>query len=276
MFCPRCGREIRAESRFCAYCGAPIASVSQPEPSIQHSPSEGYAPPQQVPAAPVTTAAPGTDAYPQAAPPVASPPLYPQAAPPMPGPEAYRQTTHATAGPQAYGREAQVTPEQKRSAILWLLVIIGVIVISVIVLIVLFLIAKGGGKSSGQAAKPAVEASAETGSKEMEADAETGTNTAGEEEQQVAKGALDETRTEKVVLPVDSEEEAVALVMRDPYVRDWYANSPNAQVEASDEGDHYMVHVFQVVQNDPSGGHAATYGWYTVDKLTGEVTDMLR
>lgn len=81
----------------------------------------------------------------------------------------------------------------------------------------------------------------------------------------------DESET---TLPVDSEEEAldyVFLQFREAY--DWYLTTENAQVEVTDEGDSYQVHLFEYVE-DYSGGHTATYGWYAVDKETGEVFEM--
>lgn len=79
----------------------------------------------------------------------------------------------------------------------------------------------------------------------------------------------------EVSLPVDSEEEAVALVLQDPVVLDFYLTAPNAQIEVTDEGSFYLVHVFEVVMHSATEGHNATCGWYSVDKQTGVVDNYI-
>jgi len=79
-----------------------------------------------------------------------------------------------------------------------------------------------------------------------------------------------------VTLPVDSEGEAIELVlMLYPDLNDWYLATPESQVEVFDEGDSYQVHFFEYVEDDVTGGHTATYGWYAVDKETGEVFEIV-
>lgn len=76
-------------------------------------------------------------------------------------------------------------------------------------------------------------------------------------------------------LPVDSEEEAVDYVFKEfPDVFNWYMAVETADVEVTDEGDSYQVHFFEYVEDDVTGGHTATYGWYAVDKETGEVFEI--
>jgi uncharacterized RDD family membrane protein YckC len=41
VFCPKCGKEVAAEAKFCANCGA----VLQATPTVTPAPSSGYAPP---------------------------------------------------------------------------------------------------------------------------------------------------------------------------------------------------------------------------------------
>lgn len=385
MFCPRCGKEIKPESRFCVYCGAPVTQASPPVPPAQ--------PPSQPPP---------SAAYQQ------------PAMPPQAG---------AAPAPPAGGaphQAQQITPQQKRSAVLWLLVIIGVIVVSVLVLIVLFLIAhqgtKKGAAQNDTTAEETLEAEAREAEKvvrafydalvkkdvdkllglmepqlvtelreslgsdfkrklaeyyfstvpqgtkveiremetEVEGDRATVTITEGTlyypdaggggssveasesglEPLQLVKtegkwyltsetladlgisvediqsyfsgeelagdehggdeelsdldtgegesGGSDLTDGQEqwpldmeVTLPIDSEQEAVAQVMKDPFVRDFYLTAPNSRVEVDDQGDHYLVHVFEVVQDSPTTSHTATCGWYAVEKDTGAVHNVV-
>ncbi|GGF76720.1 hypothetical protein GCM10010912_22300 [Paenibacillus albidus] len=40
------------------------------------------------------------------------------------------------------------------------------------------------------------------------------------------------------------------------------------------EGNNYVVHVYEVIMDDETTGHTATYGWYYVDKSTGKIESM--
>lgn len=44
-----------------------------------------------------------------------------------------------------------------------------------------------------------------------------------------------------------------------------------ASFEVQDDGDEWLVQVFEIVKNDNELSHTATFGWYQVNKKTGEV-----
>ncbi|MBI5621555.1 hypothetical protein HY933_01665 [Candidatus Falkowbacteria bacterium] len=44
-----------------------------------------------------------------------------------------------------------------------------------------------------------------------------------------------------------------------------------AQIVVEDSGEEWNVHVFEIVNNGDST-HTATFGWYRVNKKTGEIT----
>ena len=44
-----------------------------------------------------------------------------------------------------------------------------------------------------------------------------------------------------------------------------------ANFEIEDEGEKWLIQVFEIVQNDDSPSHTATFNWYQVDKKTGAV-----
>ncbi|HBU28071.1 TPA: hypothetical protein DEB00_03080 [Candidatus Uhrbacteria bacterium] len=58
------------------------------------------------------------------------------------------------------------------------------------------------------------------------------------------------------------------------YMADLNKLGSKAQITAEDLGDEWNVHVYEIVINGDSS-HTATFGWYRVNKKTGEVkTDM--
>ncbi|WP_152399097.1 stalk domain-containing protein [Paenibacillus cellulositrophicus] len=69
-----------------------------------------------------------------------------------------------------------------------------------------------------------------------------------------------------------TETQAIKLV-RDKYK---VPNNPKVYVDVDHyEGNSYVVHVYEVVmEEDGSGGHTATWGWYYVDKFSGSITSM--
>lgn len=81
---------------------------------------------------------------------------------------------------------------------------------------------------------------------------------------------------------VGSAEAATDLVMQQPEVQEWLALIEEAQaagkqrralVEVTEEtATAYIVHVFESVE-DEEPGHAATFGWYSVAKVDGAITD---
>jgi len=78
-------------------------------------------------------------------------------------------------------------------------------------------------------------------------------------------GAFDEDLVE---LPVDSEEEVVMLLLMQPEIQDWYMATDIPLYEITDEGTTYAAHLYEEVD-----GETVTYGWYIVDKETGEVEE---
>lgn len=78
-------------------------------------------------------------------------------------------------------------------------------------------------------------------------------------------GAFDEDLVE---LPVDSEEEVVMLLLMQPEIQDWYMATDIPLYEITDEGTTYAAHFYEEVD-----GENRTYGWYIVDKETGEVEE---
>ncbi len=130
MFCPGCGKEIRRESRFCTHCGAPLAATPAPGPASHPAASAGY---------------PG---YPNTSQAGASPPT-----PGAPGHPA--------------GGQAALTPQQKRSATIWLLVIVGVLIASIAALIIIFLAARGGGGKEGGSGNGTTETTTESEEKDV-------------------------------------------------------------------------------------------------------------
>ncbi|MGL5327736.1 MAG: hypothetical protein ACRDD7_00615 [Peptostreptococcaceae bacterium] len=49
---------------------------------------------------------------------------------------------------------------------------------------------------------------------------------------------------------------------------------PIIEVDSID-GNYYIVHAYEIIKNDEES-HTATTGWFYVNKLTGEVTDMMK
>jgi hypothetical protein len=81
----------------------------------------------------------------------------------------------------------------------------------------------------------------------------------------------DEWPEETVVeLPVDTYDEALLLVLQDPFVQDWWATVENPDYEIYEEADSYQVRLFEW-----TGVDTADFGWYAVDKQTGEVYEIV-
>lgn len=65
-----------------------------------------------------------------------------------------------------------------------------------------------------------------------------------------------------------SKEEARQIVIDFAQVR----NNDNLKTQYDhDEGNDYIFQVYEVVADDAENSHTATFGWYGVNKLTGEV-----
>lgn len=81
---------------------------------------------------------------------------------------------------------------------------------------------------------------------------------------------------------VASAQAATDLVMQQPEVQEWLGLIEEAQaegkqrralVEVAEETDTaYIVHVFESVE-DEEPGHVATFGWYSVSKADGAISD---
>ncbi len=88
-----------------------------------------------------------------------------------------------------------------------------------------------------------------------------------------AVGAIILKREALVTHPVVSPAEAVALVRAHPAVKRYLervkqkGGNPRADFD-HEEGDRYIVHVYEVVKH-PEGSHTATFGWFAVEKGTG-------
>lgn len=65
-----------------------------------------------------------------------------------------------------------------------------------------------------------------------------------------------------------TKEDAIVKVKTIPEVADYIIRVPQAKVEVGgdDDDDFYLIQVFEVVKD-----HTATFNWYTVNKMTGEV-----
>ncbi len=75
-----------------------------------------------------------------------------------------------------------------------------------------------------------------------------------------------ETPKQEVVTSLSSEE-AIAKVRDLPAVEDYLTRVPNGRVEQSgSEGDIYLIQVYEI-----KDGHTATFNWYRVNKMTGEI-----
>ncbi|MDY6795729.1 MAG: zinc ribbon domain-containing protein [Actinomycetota bacterium] len=78
-----------------------------------------------------------------------------------------------------------------------------------------------------------------------------------------------------ITLPVDNEDEILTLVLDIPEVMDWFLEVESPQYEISDENTSFVVHLFEYVEGGSDlPGHTATFGWYAVDKETGEVFEV--
>lgn len=64
-----------------------------------------------------------------------------------------------------------------------------------------------------------------------------------------------------------NKEEAVAKIKSLPEVKEYLKRVPNGSVlVSSDENNEFMIQVFEI-----KNGHTATFNWYYVNKITGEI-----
>ncbi len=73
--------------------------------------------------------------------------------------------------------------------------------------------------------------------------------------------------TGTVELPVDSEDEALMLVFEQQEVLDWYLDAAEPLYRITDEGQSWVVYLYEEAMD----GSELPFGWYAVDKATGEV-----
>lgn len=55
------------------------------------------------------------------------------------------------------------------------------------------------------------------------------------------------------------------------YEADLKKAGKKATFEVQDDGEEWTIQVFEIVQNSGEASHTATFGWYRVNKKTGEV-----
>lgn len=74
----------------------------------------------------------------------------------------------------------------------------------------------------------------------------------------------------EVELPVDTYDEALLLLLQDPAVQQWWATVENPDYEIFEEDDSYQIRLFEWTGTD-----TADFGWYAVDKATGEIYEIV-
>jgi hypothetical protein len=97
----------------------------------------------------------------------------------------------------------------------------------------------------------------------------------GSEDSSKDEGTSSDTTTSddsmvEVVLPIDSKEEAFRALLEDPYVAQWYAESIYAFYSAEEQAARYVLFLFE----QPYAGEQVPYGWFGVDKETGETYEI--
>lgn len=113
-----------------------------------------------------------------------------------------------------------------------------------------------------EANKPQTETKATTESKEAEPAKEV-------TKQETTPAKAEPTQPESTEI---SKEEARQIVIDFAQVR----NNDNLKTQYDhDEGNDYIFQVYEVVDDGGGNGHTATFGWYGVNKLTGDVYDTM-
>lgn len=70
-----------------------------------------------------------------------------------------------------------------------------------------------------------------------------------------------------------TEQEAINLIKK--YLEDnGYHIASNIDVDSVD-GDNYLVHAYDIINNDDES-HTATTGWFEVNMYTGEIKDIMK
>lgn len=69
--------------------------------------------------------------------------------------------------------------------------------------------------------------------------------------------------------PITISESKAILLVKDMFKT--YGYVPKVIEVDHREGDNYVVHVYEIIQDDEKTCHTATIGWYYVDMYTGEI-----
>lgn len=255
--CWACGAEQAPDARFCSTCGKALGVEAE----------------QTVPLAPVV-----------APPPVAAPPPPPVAAPPPAAP-----TPPPFTPPGAYGAPAPAyLPPPRKSPAPMIALVLALLALALVV-------AFGGAYLAlrSATAKQEAQAKLEAASTQTTAPSAAGESTTGgeakpsEEESQPAPDQVKLPAENEPLLPgkgaaVANADAAIDLVMKRADIQEWVKQVEAAQaegkkrtvnVEVTEETDEaYVVHVYETVA-DEEPGHTATFGWYNVNKATGDITD---
>ncbi len=72
-------------------------------------------------------------------------------------------------------------------------------------------------------------------------------------------------------LPVDSEDEALTILLDDPDIWDWYMATDIPQYEISDEDTSYVFYLYELDEDF----NEIPFGYFAVDKETGEVFEVV-
>ena len=75
----------------------------------------------------------------------------------------------------------------------------------------------------------------------------------------------------EVSLPIDSDIEAFNVLLEDPDISDWYWQVDLPQFEISDENTSYVIYLYELDE----GFNEIPYGYYGVDKETGEIFEVV-
>jgi hypothetical protein len=103
-----------------------------------------------------------------------------------------------------------------------------------------------------------------------------------EEQEKQLQEETNEWITEMEGLTLVKEKYASNFIREDTEEKNvFYYKLPDAQYylvyEGGDSGTEYLYHLYEFVTDDTEEGigHYVTYGWYTVDKYTGEITERI-
>jgi len=73
-----------------------------------------------------------------------------------------------------------------------------------------------------------------------------------------------------VELPIDSEDEALTVVFEDATIWEWYMDTDGAYFDVTDENTSYVVYFYEITGD----GTEVPYGYFAVDKETGEMSEV--